>query len=129
MRSYIRPVGGASRAPGHHGHLRTKGQSLNRASKANPAIGLVSCRSDRHAMNAFFAALSSGEAVYAADGRPAAASKSMSRDHTTQMIRASLLATAIAALFMAAPCRKVDGPLLKACDLIRRHSGRALRPQ
>ena len=30
-------------------------QSLNRASKANPAIGLVSCRSDRHAMNAFFA--------------------------------------------------------------------------
>ena len=55
MRSYIRPVDGASRAPGHHGHLRTKGQSLNRASKANPAIGLVPCRSDRHAMHAFFA--------------------------------------------------------------------------
>jgi len=30
MRSYIRPVGGASRTPGHHGHPRTKGQSLNR---------------------------------------------------------------------------------------------------
>src|SRR5579864_2173274 len=28
---------------------------------------------------------------------------------------------------MAAPCRKVDGPLLKARHLIRRHSGRALR--
>ncbi len=49
------------RAPGHHGHLRTKGQSLNRASRANPAIGLVSCRSDRHAMSAFSLQLSSGE--------------------------------------------------------------------
>jgi len=55
MRSYIRPMVERMWAPGHHGHLRTKGQSLNRASKANPAIGLVPCRSDRHAMNAFFA--------------------------------------------------------------------------
>ena len=77
---------------------RTKGQSLNKDLFGQPCYrpGFVAVRPS--AMNAFFTEAPPGERVYAVIGPPTAASKSMSRDQTAQMIRASLFAMAIAAL-------------------------------
>src|SRR4051794_29774137 len=99
MQSYIRPRGGACSAPGHHGYPRTKGQSLNQGLEDHTCYrpDFVTVRPLRHE-RVPCRRTHRVRVVYAADCSPIFASKSWSRDHTAQMIRASLLAIAMVAL-------------------------------
>ena len=100
MQSYIRPHCWSIVAPGHHGEPRTGGQSLISGLEGQPCYRPCSSAGPTgYAMiQDVLAEHSVDKFVYAAMGTRGPSLKSRSPRQTAQTTRASLLATAIAAL-------------------------------
>jgi hypothetical protein len=100
MQSYMRPSGGAIQRRAIMGIRAPRANQCRTTSKVNAVIGLVRCRSDRsrHDHHVSLSISSVSTSVYAAATEVGTDPKSRSKCQTAHTMRASLLATAIAAM-------------------------------